>query len=437
MGNRSFVYPGLSQAPAGPAGSAQPKAKTIPFDYVFKFDLKGVKGNKVQDVVEISMEGVFVTVSIGYSAAREGPNTFVPPFNSQITPQPPVLVPLLAGDASKPVAQGAVVTAVPEAQIAVLEVPQPGDPPRILVEGPAEANGSVTMKWSPDTDSGRFLRAWDKTNGLLSEVVQVGTAGRNTVKGNPTTPVIGPPVIMNSLGPLPAVGATAVTVFGSITDTVDLFLLPASAAISGPLDRVQLMEPFMGTQTAWNIIDFTLLTPSKPPLAAGDALLVRSIASDALSFSMYSVPRQRTFSTISIGEIADGLESVDADLTQGFRLNSTFANLLTADVTLDSLSDSTKNRAFEAGSRASEEVSFLYSIDVLGSGRELQNKAIHNVAGLGIANGDRPFRPLAKPVAFEPRSSIRIQIEEIETLPATLFIVLQGYKLLGTGRLGG
>jgi hypothetical protein len=44
-----------------------PPAKTIPFDYVFQFALQGTRGNKVQDVVGISSEGVFVALSVGYS----------------------------------------------------------------------------------------------------------------------------------------------------------------------------------------------------------------------------------------------------------------------------------------------------------------------------------------------------------------------------------
>ena len=86
---------------------------------------------------------------------------------------------------------------------------------------------------------------------------------------------------------------------------------------------------------------------------------------------------------------------------------------------------------------AAEEVSFLYSFDVGDTGREHQNRPIHNIAGLGIANGDRPSRPFAKPMVFEPRSFIRLQIEEISGPPGTLFIVLQGYKILGTGRIPG
>lgn len=80
-------------------------------------------------------------------------------------------------------------------------------------------------------------------------------------------------------------------------------------------------------------------------------------------------------------------------------------------------------------------VQFLYSIVDSGSGRELQNKSVHSVAGLGAADGDRPFRPFARPVPFVPRATIRIEIEELSIGPffkdGTLFLVLHGYKRLG------
>jgi len=97
-------------------------------------------------------------------------------------------------------------------------------------------------------------------------------------------------------------------------------------------------------------------------------------------------------------------------------------------------------------------IDFKYSIVDSGTGRELQNQPIHNIAGLGEATGDRPFRPLAKPMLFLPRSTIRIEVEEISEGPiygydelnqvgdktgnrigAELFIVLHGYKMLGYG----
>jgi|PlaIllAssembly_1097288.scaffolds.fasta_scaffold08589_4 hypothetical protein len=82
-------------------------------------------------------------------------------------------------------------------------------------------------------------------------------------------------------------------------------------------------------------------------------------------------------------------------------------------------------------------IDFKYSIVDSGTGRELQNQPIHNIAGLGESTGDRPFRPLAKPMLFLPRSTIRIEVEEISEGPiytgAELFIVLHGYKMLGYG----
>lgn len=100
-------------------------------------------------------------------------------------------------------------------------------------------------------------------------------------------------------------------------------------------------------------------------------------------------------------------------------------------------------------------IHFKYSIIDSGTGRELQNQPIHNIAGLGEATGERPFRPLAKPMLFMPRSTIRIEVEEISKgniygydeeikvdgnlkktgvrIGAELFIVLHGYKILGYG----
>jgi hypothetical protein len=82
--------------------------------------------------------------------------------------------------------------------------------------------------------------------------------------------------------------------------------------------------------------------------------------------------------------------------------------------------------------KAPEEVFFLLSIVDSSSGRELQDRPSHNLASLGLSNGQRPFRLLAHPVAFLPRSTIRLQItEQSRDVRGTLFIVLFGYKLLG------
>ena len=82
-------------------------------------------------------------------------------------------------------------------------------------------------------------------------------------------------------------------------------------------------------------------------------------------------------------------------------------------------------------------IDFKYSIVDSGTGRELQNQPIYSIAGLGKADGDRPFRPFPKPMMFLPRSTIRIEVEELSEGPlykdGELQIVLHGYKMLGYG----
>src|SRR5690349_6870716 len=60
-------------APNGATSAASsPTVKEIPYDYVATFALQGNPGNRVQDVINISTDGAFVAMAIGYSfiAAR-------------------------------------------------------------------------------------------------------------------------------------------------------------------------------------------------------------------------------------------------------------------------------------------------------------------------------------------------------------------------------
>jgi len=76
-----------------------------------------------------------------------------------------------------------------------------------------------------------------------------------------------------------------------------------------------------------------------------------------------------------------------------------------------------------------ELLSFKYAIIDVGSGRELQSAAVFNLAGLGRADGDRPFRELTVPYIFAPNSTIVIELEEVTTLSgAIVHIVFQGFK---------
>ena len=86
---------------------------------------------------------------------------------------------------------------------------------------------------------------------------------------------------------------------------------------------------------------------------------------------------------------------------------------------------------FEVVSPPADQIQFLYALFDEGTGREFQSEPILNTAGLGISNGDRPFRYFPKPIIFKPRSTIRLQITEISDFRGELHISLQGYKVLG------
>jgi hypothetical protein len=53
-----------------------PAVRVIPYEYVADFALRGEVGNLVQDVINISVEGVFVAVSIGYGLVEERAEAF-------------------------------------------------------------------------------------------------------------------------------------------------------------------------------------------------------------------------------------------------------------------------------------------------------------------------------------------------------------------------
>jgi hypothetical protein len=351
-------------------------------------------------------------------------------------PQSPVLVPVFP-QPTPDLFNTILVAGIPGAEIAVLLLVSPPGPAIAALPGPPPAppsilgvdtigpDGTVLVSLEFAIPSGSILRVWDRTNNFLSQLLEVSSL--ISPSGLATTPVIGPDPTIRKL---PAAGDGRVHVYGSPGDRVELFLLRSTittgTSVTPPTNAVTL-DP-TGTKE--------VLLPPSAKLSAGDVLLVRGQRVPSVPFSMFTIPRPR-LSTISLGALTAGLEKVGADLTGGFRLNPNFATLATADPPLDQQTAGPLGRAFETGAVAAEEASFRYSIDVVSTGRELQNKEIHNIAGLGIANGDRPFRPFAKPMMFEPRSSIRIQITEISGPPGTLFIVLQGYKMLGTGRIPG
>jgi hypothetical protein len=443
-----FSYPNPRAIPQRGAvhTNAPPAVKTIPFDYVFQFSLLGQRGNKVQDVVEISTEGVFVALSVGYSLVldeRRTPRTFGPVINQNTLLRSPSFVPFLSDPQTA--INKLFITGAPGAEIAVVLLKTPSgngvinlvnELPRILISGTLGSDGTLLLDLNlPGQPSqvipleSQFL-LWDRSNNLFGQLFELGALNTETAM----TPVIGPDPTTKQL---PAAGASQVHIFGRLDNPIDLTVLKGDGSDPIRRNNIKLNQPF-------TFFDDASVSGAKvtldSPLSPGDLLIVglanTSVAPLGVDFSVFNVPRVK-LSDISLGALVAGLGSSGADLTRGFRLNPAADSLLAANLAIDQVDAGTLGRIFETGAVAAEEVSFLYSLDVSGTGREYQSKPIHNIAGLGIANGDRPFRPFAKPVMFEPKSSVRIQVEELSGPAGTLSIVLQGYKMLGTGRIPG
>jgi hypothetical protein len=138
-----------------------------------------------------------------------------------------------------------------------------------------------------------------------------------------------------------------------------------------------------------------------------------------------------TKNTFKLSQLPLGSFSQDA-LRDGMRIRAGF--LRVAVNSGGSLSDTIRvdlaNKIFERLNRP-EDVSFRYAIFDTGTGRDLQNQPIHNIAGLGIADGERPFKKFARPMIFLPRSTIRVTVQE-QFGRGTLYFVFQGYKVLGS-----
>jgi len=130
----------------------------------------------------------------------------------------------------------------------------------------------------------------------------------------------------------------------------------------------------------------------------------------------------------------------DDVFANGFRLNPEVAEAVLTNGATGFVRPDVASRLFEAAIPTPQQIQFLYAIFDEGSGREFQSEPILSTAGLGTADGDRPFRQFAQPIRFEPRTTIRIEVTEVSPFRGQLFIALHGYKALGeagtpTGRL--
>jgi len=126
----------------------------------------------------------------------------------------------------------------------------------------------------------------------------------------------------------------------------------------------------------------------------------------------------------------NGETGAEAVFKNGLKLNPSVAELALQGAN-QALSNDVISRLFQVVGSPSELIQFKYAIFDEGSGREFQSEPILNIAGLGAATGERPFRYFAQPITFRPRSTIRMEVTEVSDFVGELHVDLQGYKLLG------
>jgi hypothetical protein len=152
-----------------------------------------------------------------------------------------------------------------------------------------------------------------------------------------------------------------------------------------------------------------------------------------------------TLRTLTIGDLIDGLAVALDDGLPGGDVGGRVATVLGSGIRLADaprlaallgggnapLDADTLTSLFQAVAAPANRVQFRYALFDDATGREFQSEPILNIAGLGSADGGRPFRYFARPVRFAPRSTIRLEITEESGFAGELHVSLQGYKVLG------
>jgi len=425
-----------------------PWVKVIPYDYVAEFPINGNVGNVAQDVINVSAEGVFVAVSIGYGFEEDR--------IEQVK-----LVSFNEGN----------VTLGSFPADALIE----GIRLNPRYEAVALSGGALNTSLSSEIVSNMFQRIKPPSNfGFLMSIVDSATGRELQNKPIHSVATLGG---ANGRRPFKALSQPMVfmprsTIRIQVEESTSgvkgrLFITLQGYKVLGvagnleeavrrlvemdPLKKIPVYDYSTGNySTLGAAMERHVPTTGVVPFDYVATLELKgragNIEEDEIPINVdggyvalaigYSLDPRDTRVEIETSQVTVPLGSVSLTsikpaeaLLDGIRIDPAKLQLAFQQGVLATVPDSTAKRMFQRLNLATD-VRFLYSIVDAGTGRELQSQAVHNIAGLGIANGDRPFRALAKPMMFLPRSSVRVQVRELAGR-GRLQIVFQGYKMLG------
>jgi hypothetical protein len=425
----------------------------MPFDHAASFELRGIPGNIVQDVINISSDGTFVAVAIGYGfeedRARSAELSFAPGSNfkpGEITLAKIPIAALIEGFRFNPRFERLIFNDLPPGgarraaarEKTFSDVNIASDHGKNIIERLKPAEEISFLFSILDSGTGRELQ--DEPIHNLASLGSSNGARPFRMLAQPLTfqprSTIRLQIVERSEG---IQGTLFIVLYGY--KTVGAATLPQTIARpafetgAGPTGRVipfDYVSTFPLTGSPGNLIE------SEVPINVEGGFVATSIgyglAVENLDVQVAPPPPPQpppdpppVFS-LNLGTLRLDQFPTSA-LQDGIRIRPSFLRVAVNGFSLGTVNQrELVNRIFERLNRP-EDVSFRYSIFESGTGRELQNQPINNVAGLGIANGDRPFKRFARPMVFLPRSTIRINVEE-RFGRGTLFIVFHGYKML-------
>jgi len=429
-------------SPAPLVGSSS--SMVMPFDHAATFELKGIPGNIVQDVINISTDGTFVAVAIGYGFEEDRGRTVqvinpVPAPNSTFKPGELTLsrIPLAAlieGFRINPRFERLVFNDLESSGGRLRERTFSG------IDIAAAHSEKLIEQIKPPEEISFLFSILDSATGReLQDEPTHNLASLGSSDGVRPFRVLAQPLTFQPRSTIRLQiversanvrGTLFIVLYGykrfgtgsSVTSQVDSSINPANEP-TGRVIPFDYVATFPLTGLPGNQIE------TEVPINVDGGFVTTSIGYGLAVDSVDIAVRNLGVAPFPLGSLRlDQFPS--SALQDGIRIRPDFLRIAINGGSLATIQQAdVVNRIFERLNR-SESVSFRYSIFDSATGRELQNQPINNIAGLGIATGERPFKTLARPMLFLPRTTIRVTVEE-RFGRGNLFVVFQGYKRLG------